>query len=136
MLYRCQGRAEQHVEHYVRKGIRVCKRWEESYEAFLLDVGPAPSKAHTLDRIDNAKGYEPGNVRWATKSEQERNKGTNRRVTIDGETKTMTEWAEKLGCSLGTLWARWNNGWRGKKLLTPVRKWRRRRSPELKSFRP
>ncbi len=55
------------------KNIKVCHRWKVSYENFLKDVGERPSKHHSLDRIDSAKGYNPKNVRWATKSVQSRN---------------------------------------------------------------
>jgi hypothetical protein len=58
---------------YVERGIRVCREWERSFESFLSHIGPRPSPRHSVDRIDNDRGYEPGNVRWATPSEQLRN---------------------------------------------------------------
>ena len=51
----------------------MCDAWIGSFETFLRDVGMRPSDAHSLDRIDNDRGYEPGNVRWATRAEQSRN---------------------------------------------------------------
>lgn len=67
--------------HYVAHGVRVCERWQESFSAFLEDVGRAPSEAHTIDRYPNPDGhYEPGNVRWATMLEQRHNRRTGARV--------------------------------------------------------
>ena len=60
--------------HYQILGVRICPEWVASFEAFLRDVGPRPSKEHSLDRWpDPAGNYEPGNVRWATAKEQRHN---------------------------------------------------------------
>ena len=59
---------------YGGRGIRVCDEWLGSFTAFLRNVGRAPSPKHSIDRVDNARGYEPGNVRWATATEQSRNR--------------------------------------------------------------
>ena len=77
----------------------------------MAEVGPRPSDKHSLDRIDNAKGYEPGNVRWATMSAQCRNKRNNRLLTFRGKTQCMTAWGEELGLSRGCIKCRLKNGW-------------------------
>ena len=92
------------------------------FENFLEDMGEMP-EGRSLDRIDNDKGYEPGNCRWATREEQNRNKSTNRMMTLDGVTMTMVEWAEKLGMNYRTLNTRVQRGWSDKRALTtPVSK--------------
>src|SRR3990167_705590 len=75
---RCFNTKHIAYKNYGLRGIGMCERWQCSYGAFLLDVGRAPSEAHSLDRIDGSVGYEPGNIRWATQKEQANNP-TNRK---------------------------------------------------------
>ena len=80
MLYRCSPVYKPRLgcwKNYGGRGIRVCDKWKNSFAAFLEDVGHRPSMDHTLDRINNAGNYEPGNVRWATRSEQRCNQRGN-----------------------------------------------------------
>ncbi len=91
--------------------VSVCDRWG-SFEAFLEDMGPRPSEEHSIDRLDHAGDYEPGNCRWATDEEQRRNKSNNRWLTHPdtGETLCLVDWAKRLGIRPSTLhWraARW-----------------------------
>ncbi len=73
MLSRCRNPKFPTFKRYGARGVRVCERWYK-FENFLSDMGPRPSDNHSLDRIDNAGNYEPGNVRWATKAEQNLNR--------------------------------------------------------------
>ncbi len=80
MRVRCTNPKAQAWRRYGGRGIQVCERWMWSYEAFLADVGRRPSPKHSIDRIDNDGHYEPGNVRWATRSQQNANQRSRPRL--------------------------------------------------------
>ena len=95
----------------------MCERWLK-FENFLADVGPRPSSEHTLDRYpDNNGPYEPGNVRWATCTEQARNRRSSRTLTYQGHTRTIAEWAEISGLAAPTLYYRLSHGWTAEHVL-------------------
>jgi hypothetical protein len=70
MLSRCSNKASTSFENYGGRGIVVCGRWQQDFKNFFEDLGPRPTPKHSIDRIDNDGDYEPGNVRWATKTQQ------------------------------------------------------------------
>lgn len=82
---------------YGAAGIGMDPKWFSSFEEFRSAVGEPPSPAHSLDRIDNLKGYVPGNVRWATASEQSLNRRCVVAITFQGVTKPLVVWCEQLG---------------------------------------
>lgn len=73
MKQRCQNPRHRDYASYGGRGITVCPEWRASFESFFTCIGPRPGRGYSLDRIDNDGNYEPGNVRWATLSEQNRN---------------------------------------------------------------
>jgi hypothetical protein len=107
---------------YGGRGIGLCERWLK-FENFYADMGPRPSKGHSIERKENDKGYEPSNCRWATRTEQNQNKRNNRFITANGETLCLAEWARRLNCINSTILGRIKMGWSEEKAVTvPVRK--------------
>lgn len=117
MIRRCDGRDKDGRKGYFERGISVCPRWLHSFELFFKDMGERPAGT-TIDRIDNDGDYEPGNCRWATPSQQQRNKGSNRLITYNGMTKCTAEWEEITGINSTTILARLDMGWNVADALT------------------
>lgn len=117
MLQRCENKGNPSYCNYGGRGISVCDRWR-SFSQFLADVGARPSAKHSIDRINNDGNYEPGNVRWATRSEQNRNHRRLRMLTLNGETHCVVEWAERTGLPERTIRSRLQLGWSALDALT------------------
>lgn len=109
MIERCHRPGASHYQYYGGRGIAVCLEWRASYAAFRSHIGPRPPGT-TLDRIDNSRGYEPGNVRWATHREQALNRRSTRFVEFRGETRCVTDWARTFGLTRSALSCRLRRG--------------------------
>lgn len=96
MRARCNNPRGESYANYGGRGIQVCERWAQ-FPNFLADMGERPSPQHSIDRIDNNRGYEPGNCRWATRIEQNNNTRQNRPITYRGEMMTIAEAARRAG---------------------------------------
>lgn len=119
MVDRCERNTHPSYHRYGGRGIKVCAEWRQSFQAFYDYIGPRPSGDHSLDREDNDKGYEPGNVRWATRQEQGANRETARNLTLNGVTKTCAEWAREIGVSRAKIHQRLKMGWPVQDVLSP-----------------
>lgn len=104
-------------EWHGKRGITVCDRWL-SFSNFLSDMGPRPSKKHSLDRINNDGDYCPENCRWATNSEQMHNRRDNVYLELHGDRKQLSEWVELTGLNRETIRTRLRKGWSEEAALT------------------
>lgn len=117
---RCYNPKHGKYPNYGGRGIKVCDRWLDSFENFLIDMGEPPSSKHSIDRISSNGDYEPLNCRWATVYEQNINKRNSIIITLNGETKTLVEWSLETGFNYRTLLKRLANGWDINKIfITP-----------------
>lgn len=109
---RCYNRNEPKYANYGARGIKVCPEWEKNYPAFrdwCLTNGY--SKGLTIERIDVNGDYSPSNCIFATQKVQQNNRRNNHRITYNGETKTLSQWADFLGVGYKMLEHRINRGW-------------------------
>ena len=102
MRARCGNRKTPGYERYGGRGISVCSQWSD-FDVFLADVGPRPGPDFSIDRIDNDGNYEPSNVRWATRHQQNRNKRSTKRITLNGGTKCLVDWSRELDLPVTTI---------------------------------
>lgn len=110
---RCYNTNTKDYPLYGGSGVRVAEEWHgpEGFSNFLRDMGRRPADKTSIDRIDPNGDYAPGNCRWADWKEQNRNKRTNKRLAIDGVTKTLIEWSEQYGIEESTIRGRLDLGW-------------------------
>lgn len=121
MKGRCLNPNGQDFGHYGGRGIKVCDRWQRSFQNFLEDVGRRPTIGHTLERIDNNGDYEPGNVVWVTRLVQANNTRQNHILKYNDEELTIAQWARKLDLKHSTLKHRIYRGWTTEQALTGKR---------------
>ena len=121
MIWRCISPKHKHWKLYGGRGIKVCQIWRRSFRRFVLDMGPRP-KGYELDRWPDRDGdYRPSNCRWATRSQQTRNKSNNHYLTFEGRTMSMWDWADEIGMKPETLLNRIRKGWEVREaILIPV----------------
>jgi len=117
MCQRCDCITNNHYHNYGERGIAVCEEWY-SFELFYnWAIENDYSEELSIDRIDNDGNYEPGNCRWATRSEQQNNTRKTIRITINGITDTLLGWSKRTGLKLRMLQDRYHRGWHDERLI-------------------
>lgn len=111
MRERCNNPNSNRRSVYFDRGISICSEWNDfsAFRNWALNNGYSDSL--TIDRINNDKGYSPENCRWSTVKEQANNRTNNRIIEYKGIKHTLSEWADFVGISSATIWARLNRGW-------------------------
>ena len=121
MVQRCTNKNSKDYDDYGGSGIVVCKRWLNSFENFLSDMGEMP-EGMTIERKNNNGNYTPANCIWATRRDQVLNRYNTRLISFNGDTFCIREWERRLGLGLGTLWRRLAKGLPISKALTRIEK--------------
>lgn len=116
MMARCYNPSNISYTDYGRRGISVCNRWHD-FNNFLEDMGDKPEDL-SIERVNNEEGYSPKNCIWATTAIQTRNRRSTRKLTYNGETLCVTDWATKLGIKQVTLSGRIHAGWSVERALS------------------
>lgn len=124
LKHRCEAKTSTAYKNYGERGITVCVEWDDykTFKAWATTNGYSDDLI--IDRIDNGKGYYPENCRWVDYKTNLRNKRTNRRIYVFGETKCLVEWAEDKRCKISRscLTDRLNRGWLPERaLITPTK---------------
>lgn len=131
MVNRCYLQTAQHYSRYGGRGIKVCGRWLgvrkfgetasiDGFRNFCADMGPKPTKSHSIDRKDNDGPYSPENCRWATPEEQSGNKVETTLVTLAGWTHSLHKWAALTGVPSNNVYSRLRKGIPPKEALLDV----------------
>lgn len=121
MRERCNTKTASNYPRYGGIGVSICKEWDDFlvFKKWALENGYNDNL--TIDRINVYGNYEPSNCRWATNYEQSINKRNTIRYAYNGENLTLSEWSERIGIAMTTLWARLKRGWSIEKTLsTPL----------------
>ncbi len=120
MKERCLNPNNRMAKHYSEKGVSICPRWINSFVDFYSDMGEKSDPNFTIERINGTGNYEPGNCKWASNHEQQRNKCTNIYVEVDGEKVFLKDYAKIIGLPYSTLGHRYRKGLRGNELFGPI----------------
>lgn len=142
ILRRCFDSNQKCYPRYGGRGITVCNGWRNSFQTFFRDMNERPTSKHSIDRVDVNKHYSCGycehclennwtaNCRWATASEQAKNKRGIQKLEIDGRSLPISEWVKITGLTKTAIHHRLKMGWSVEKTLTtPSRKKKKRWSP-------
>lgn len=111
-------------KYYGARGIKMCKRWFNSFVLFLQDMGPCPA-GRSLGRINNDGDYKPSNCRWETDEQQCNNKRSTVWITVNGVRRTQRQWEIANGLTKGSVSRRIFDGWSKRRAVTtPIQKQR------------
>ena len=114
---RCYNQNFKQYPDYGGRGIKVCDRWNDSFENFLADMGERPSPQHSIDREDNNGDYSPDNCRWATSDEQRANRSCNTIIKVGNREQALFLWLRELKLSKATFMWRKRHGWSDEEAL-------------------
>jgi len=110
---RCYCKTNSRYADWGGRGITVCDSWRHSFENFYSDMGPRPTKHHTIERINNDGPYCKKNCKWANRKEQANNRRiakTTLKITLNGKTQSANAWSIELGISRRTITNRFKKG--------------------------
>ena len=110
MRERCRNPKNRKYPIYGGRGIQVCDRWISSFQNFIMDMGNRPGPKHSLERRDGNGNYEPSNCVWATATEQNNNRSSNRHLFVDGKKLTVAQASKLTGISHATILGRLDSG--------------------------
>ncbi|WP_210316673.1 hypothetical protein [Agrobacterium tumefaciens] len=111
MKTRCLNPKNRFYHRYGGRGITICAEWQESFETFYRDMGPRPSKRHSIERKNNDEGYRPGNCEWALPAVQAANRSTVCNIEYNGISDNMAGWSRRTGIPYTRLRRRLRDGW-------------------------
>jgi hypothetical protein len=111
MINRCTLESSTHYANYGGRGIIVCQRWLESFEAFYADMGEPSSKYHTIERRDTSGNYSPANCIWAIQEVQQNNRTNNCLIEWNGRRQTLSQWSKECNLHRSTISTRLALGW-------------------------
>lgn len=117
MLRRCYVEKAINYPDYGGRGIKVCRRWRQSFQAFYSDMGDRPH-GKQLDRIDNEGHYKKSNCQWSSPTKNSNNKRNNVKLSFKGRTLSIMQWSRVLGVSWSTLYSRHRRGWSTVRILS------------------
>ena len=118
MRRRCSGKSKNPLD-IPYASLEIHEEWKSDFHAFMRDLGPRPSALYTLDRFpDKSKGYIPGNVRWANKTEQAVNRKSTKFILCEGVEKPISHWAKEKGLSRSTIRRRLDEGMSPKEAMS------------------